>query len=198
MAKTYEAGEGGHLRAHNEMSQFIEDAEKGDIPALIGPEGPQGPPGPDGPPGENGEDGQDGKTPEVLHQSWDQILMDGERTVVFNTDPQADIGNGFDPGNVSVHLNGVLLMQTVDYDVRVEPDQANVEEYNLIVELYEPANEEDVLHVSVLFAFATVTRAQTAIEYMRNYGGIEGAQRLDKFSAAAQHGVPRLFIVMND
>ena len=108
MAKTYKAGEIGHLGEHNRMSQFIEDAEQGKIPELIGPEGPQGPPGPDGPPGENGEDGQDGKTPEVLHQSWDQILMDGERTVVFNTDPQADIGNGFDPGNVSVHLNGVL------------------------------------------------------------------------------------------
>lgn len=197
-----QVGQDGHIKDHknwrNWFKQFWEDVEAGNYPGLIGPEGPEGPVGPDGPPGEDGEDGKDGKTPEVLHQSWDQVLGAGMTSIVFPIDPQADLQNGFDPGNVSVHLNGVLLMQSVDYEVLVEPDQASVEEYNLIVTLYEPAEQDDVLHVSVLFAFAAVARAQTAIEYMRNFGGIEGAQRLDKFSAAAQHGVPRLFIVMND
>ena len=47
MAKTYKAGEGGHLEEHNRWAELIEDLENPNTdpekyPALQGPEGPQG------------------------------------------------------------------------------------------------------------------------------------------------------------
>ena len=194
MAETYKAGQGGHLEAHNKMSQFIEDAENGDIPALIGPEGPQGPVGPEGPKGD------DGVTPKAFHQNWDRTLIAGETDFLFSTDPDADTGNGFDPGNVSVHLNGIRLVQTSDYSVRLEPDQDEENPPNLVVTLFEPAEQDDVLHVGILFAFGVAeVRAEGITDYMVDFGGVEGAEVLqtDSEEYRTLHG-DRLFVVMSD
>ena len=112
MAKTFSAGQDGHLAEHNKWAGFIEDAENGDIPALVGPPGPPGPdgksayevwleqgnvgteadflesikgePGDPGPPGEDGQDGADGDTPTALHTTYvDSSISAGQTKFEF-------------------------------------------------------------------------------------------------------------------
>lgn len=164
-----------------------------------GPEGPQGPIGPDGPPGEDGEDGADGKTPKVLHQTWSRTVPGDETEFYFDLDPEADAGNGYDPDTAHVHLNGILLQPNTDYTVRVEEDQANPEDYNLIVSLRQPTVDGDVIHVQMLFAFAAVARSERATDYMVNFGGVSGAEisYVDDDQYRELHG-DRLFIVLDN
>lgn len=68
-AVVHQAGDDGHIQAHNDWNQFIEDVKDGLItvgpPGPAGPQGPMGPPGPagaQGPPGVVGPQGQPGDT----------------------------------------------------------------------------------------------------------------------------------------
>lgn len=181
MAKTYKAGEGGHLGAHNEMSKFIEDAEKGDIPALIGPEGPQGPEGPEGP---KGEDGADGQTPAAMHSAWTRVLTEGEDVIVFEVtsgDPAYETIDTFDPANAHVFLNGIKLINPEDYvvgavqrSVRNDPDAGIDLPKTVEVTLTEPANEGDVMYFEILYAFAIAKSSYlTDPQYMKDFGGMQ-------------------------
>ena len=181
MAKTYKAGEGGHLRAHNEMSKFIEDAEKGDIPALIGPEGPQGPEGPEGP---KGDDGVDGDTPKAMHSAWSQHLTAGQTVVTFEVnagDPAYETIDTFDPANAHVFLNGVKLISPEDYavgnvqrSVRNDPDAGIDLPKTVEVVLTDPADDGDVMYFEILYAFVVARAMSVAPDsYMKDFGGMQ-------------------------
>jgi hypothetical protein len=202
MAKTYKAGEIGHLGEHNRMSQFIEDAEKGDIPALIGPEGPQGPEGPEGP---KGEDGADGQTPAAMHSAWTRVLTEGEDVIVFEVtagDPAYETIDTFDPANAHVFLNGIKLINPEDYvvgavqrSVRNDPDAGIDLPKTVEVTLTEPANEGDVMYFEILYAFAiTKTSYGADPTYMRDFGGMQP----DATFAVWQHVEGALRVVGGD
>lgn len=213
MAKTYKAGEGGHLKAHDEMSQFIEDAEQGLIPELIGPEGPQGPEGPEGP---EGKPGVDGKTPKALHISMvSNPAAGGEDEVPFEreaNDPALD-DYIFNPENISVHLNGILLVFGDDYSVT--HSQRGIDMPHIFtVKMTEPLDPGDIVHLEILFAFAVAKARGSSGSYMVDFGhldntdpmnhseswpGVDGAMVMEKDSLAERMSKPHtLFVVLGD
>jgi len=214
MAKTYTVGEGGHLQAHNEMSQFIEDAEQGLIPELIGPEGPQGPEGPEGP---EGKPGADGKTPKALHISMvSNPAAGGETDVPFRRDANDPALEDyvFNAENISVHLNGILLVFGEDYSIA--HNQMGIDtEHIFTVTLVEPLDPGDIVHLDILFAFAIVQARAGSSQYMVDQGhlyneipsvdhevhwpGVEGAMVMDKDSILERMQKPNtLFVVLSD
>lgn len=185
MAKTYKAGEGGHLEEHNKWAALIEDLTDPGLlpdkyPGLQGPKGEkgdqgdqgiQGDPGPkgdDGEPGSDGSDGADGITPSAAHIRYVvKDISEGRTVFEFTDSVDSDLAT-FVQDQLSVFLNGILLTPGDDYSV----DFTLAANAKLVVTLAQPCAAGDVMQVEIIYSFGVGHRsAEDPGEFVHNEGG---------------------------
>lgn len=138
-AVIHQAGEGGHIQAHNDWNQFIEDVKDGLItvgpPGPAGPQGPMGPPGPAGAQGPVGVVGQRGPagpigTQPLFQRAGSLATQVGQSRYYFEAEAKiqavrAAVGSSPTgaPVVVDVNVNGVSIFSSPSGRPSISPGQ---------------------------------------------------------------------------